>query len=249
MPFRSNIKLYKNIIIAANQNNKLLFFNKINGEMISKIPTEETFVKNEFINNLSISNSNLYFLNTYGSLYSININSMSVEWFLNMNKSLDLNPNNLFLGKEIITNKGQLVTSSNNFTFVLDEKSGSSLYKKNFIPKVKPILNNNHLFLITKNNFLICLNIKDKKIIYSYNIDQKISEFLNLKKNKVETQSIFLVNDKIFIFLKNDFLIIFNINGKLEEVRKLPAKINSIPIFIDNLILYLDQKNRLLIIS
>ena len=92
VPFRSNIKLYKNLIIAANQNNNLLFFNKINGEMINKIPTEETLVKNEFINNLSISNNNLYFLNTYGSLYSININSMSVEWFLNMNPIFRFKP-------------------------------------------------------------------------------------------------------------------------------------------------------------
>ena len=82
---------------------------------------------------------------------------MSVEWFININQSLDLNPSNLFIGKEIINYKGNLVTSSNNFTYIFDEKSGSLLYKKNFISSVKPILNNSHLFLITKNNFLICL--------------------------------------------------------------------------------------------
>ena len=27
---------------------------------------------------------------------------MSVEWFININQSLDLNPSNLFIGKEII---------------------------------------------------------------------------------------------------------------------------------------------------
>ena len=40
---------------------------------------------------------------------------------------------NLFEGKEIINYKGKLVTSSNNFTYIFDEKSGSLLYKKNFI--------------------------------------------------------------------------------------------------------------------
>ena len=101
IPFRSNLKLYQNKLIAANQNNDLFFFNKTNGDLIKKIPTEETLVKNEFINNLSISKNNLFFLNTYGSLYSININMMSVEWFININQSLDLNPSNLFIGKEI----------------------------------------------------------------------------------------------------------------------------------------------------
>ncbi len=249
IPFRSNLKLYQNTLIAANQNNGLFFFNKTNGDLIKKIPTEETLVKNEFINSLSISKNNLFFLNTYGSLYSININSMSVEWFLNINQSLDLNQSNLFVGKEIINYKGKLVTSSNNFTYIFDEKSGSLLYKKNFISSVKPILNNSHLFLITENNFLICLNLKNKKIVYSYDINRKIAEFLNLKKKKVEPQSIFLVNNKIFIFLKNNYLIIFNINGELEEVRKLPSKIHSTPIFINNSIFYLDQKNRLLALN
>ena len=249
IPFRSNLKLYQNTLIAANQNNSLFFFNKNNGDLLKKIPTEETLIKNEFINNLSISENNLFFLNTYGSLYSININLMSVEWFININQSLDLNPSNLFIGKEIINYKGNLVTSSNNFTYIFDEKSGSLLYKKNFISSVKPILNNSHLFLITKNNFLICLSLKNKEIVYSYDINQKIAEFLNLKKKRVEPQSFFLVNNKIFTFLKNNYLVIFNINGELEEVRKLPSKIYSIPIFINNSIFYLDQKNRLLVLN
>ena len=103
--------------------------------------------------------------------------------------------------------------------------------------------------MITKNNFLICLNLKNKRIVYSYDINQKIAEFLNLKKKKLEPQSFFLVNNKIFTFLKNNYLIIFNINGELEEVRKLPSKIYSIPIFINNSIFYLDQKNRLLVLN
>jgi len=103
--------------------------------------------------------------------------------------------------------------------------------------------------LITKNNFLICLSLKNKEIVYSYDINQKIAEFLNLKKKKVEPQSIFLVNNKIFIFLENNYLLIFNVNGEIEEVRKLPSKIHSNPIFINNLMLYLDQKNKLLILN
>ena len=86
IPFRSNLKLYQNTLIAANKNNSLFFFNKTNGDLLKKIPTEETLIKNEFINNLSISKNNLFFLNTYGSLYSININLMSVEWFININQ-------------------------------------------------------------------------------------------------------------------------------------------------------------------
>ena len=73
IPFRSNIKISSNKIILANQNNSIYFINKNDGEILSTIPTEESIIKDEFINNFSIYKDTLLFLNTYGSLYSLNI--------------------------------------------------------------------------------------------------------------------------------------------------------------------------------
>ena len=58
-----------------------------------------------------------------------------------------------------------------------------------------------------------------------------------------------LVNDKIFIFLKNSYYLIFNVYGEIENVRKLPTKIYSVPIFINNSILYLNNKNKISVID
>ena len=55
--------------------------------LIKKIPTEETILKNQFVNNLSISNNTLFFLNTFGSLYSTNAELLNINWFLNLNQS------------------------------------------------------------------------------------------------------------------------------------------------------------------
>ena len=71
--------------------NHLYFFDKNNGNTLKLIPSEETIVKNEFINNLALNNNNLFYLNTYGSLYSININNLNLNWFQNFNQSLDIN--------------------------------------------------------------------------------------------------------------------------------------------------------------
>ena len=72
-PFRSNIKILQNKIIASNEKNDFLIFNKINGNIIKKIPTEETIINNSFKNNISLNRSKetLLFLNSYGTLYSI----------------------------------------------------------------------------------------------------------------------------------------------------------------------------------
>ena len=45
IPFKSNLKIYENKLIASNQNNDLYIFDKISGEIIKLIPTEETKIK------------------------------------------------------------------------------------------------------------------------------------------------------------------------------------------------------------
>ena len=69
IPFKSNLKIYKNIVISASHKNNIFFLNKNNGEIIKSIPTEETKVTNQFVNNFSIKDDNLFFLNSFGSLY------------------------------------------------------------------------------------------------------------------------------------------------------------------------------------
>ena len=114
--------------------------------------------------------------------------------------------------------------------------------KKNFKPILKPIIVDNYLFLITENNLIISIDLSDNKIIYSYDINIKISDFLSIKKKQVYFKSYSILNNKIFVFLQNSYLLIFNINGELVEVRKLPAKINTSPIFVDSKILYISKK-------
>ena len=65
-------------------------------------------------------------------------------------------------------------------------------------------------------------------IIYSYNINKKISEFLNVKKSKkVELKTIMIANNRILVFLKNSYILKFNLKGEMIDIIKLPTKINS----------------------
>ena len=116
IPFRSNIKVLNSYLITSNQNNDLYFLDKKTGDTIKLIPTEETTVKNQFINNLSSNNNTSFFLNTYGSLYAIDKKNLKIKWFFNLNQSIDINPSNLFLGNEIVVHKNNLVISSNHLT-------------------------------------------------------------------------------------------------------------------------------------
>jgi len=249
VPFRSNLKIYENIIFVANQNNNLFFFDKLSGEILKQIPTEETIVKNNFINSLSLNENNIFFLNTYGSLYSINIKSMRVNWFLNLNQSLDVNPSNIFYGSQLLNYGDKIIASSNQFLYVIDSNSGSIIMKNNFPILINPIIINDILFLVSKKNFLISLDLNKKEIIYSYDINKKISEFLKIKRKNADLKNIMMVDGKLLLFLQNSHTLVFDTKGTLEKVNKLPAKMTTFPILIDSKILFLDKKNKLTIVN
>ena len=58
-----------------------------------------------------------------------------------------------------------------------------------------------------------------------------------------------LINNKIFIFLDNYFVVKVGVNGELKEIYKLPKKINSNPIFIENSLIYLNNNNKMIILN
>ena len=118
---------------------------------------------------------------------------MKITWFLNLNKSLDLNASNLFLGNQVVINDNKLFVSTNNFLYVINKNDGRIIYKKNIILASKPLVSNNYILSITKNNFLILMNADDGKIIYSYEIAKKIADYLESKKKKIDFNNIFLL--------------------------------------------------------
>ena len=96
---------------------------------------------------------------------------------------------------------------------------------------------------------LITVDLDNNNIIFSTDINQNISNFLKVKKYKIDIKNIDILNNKIYIFLKNSYYLQYNLDGKLLNIKKLPSKINSYPIFIRGSILYLDFKNRLSVIN
>ena len=249
IPFRSNLKISNNKLMTSNQNNSLFFFNKNNGEMLKLIPTEETIVKKKFKNNLSLDNNSLFFINTFGSLYSINIDNFRINWFTNINEVINSSPGSLFDGGKILIFEDKLIISSAKFTYILDVLNGSIIHKNNFSSNITPIVIDNHLISITKKNLLVALNLTNGEVFFSSNIKQDIKNFLNVKKFNFQIKKINILSNKIYIFLNNSNLLIYNFKGELKEIKKFPTKIDLQPIFINNSIISLNSKNKLLIID
>ena len=174
---------------------------------------------------------------------------MEIKWFVNLNQSLDINPSNLFMGNQIVNNNKRIVVNSNESTFILDTETGTILSKKKFSSNFKPIIIDQYFISISKNNFLILTNINSGEILYSLDINQEIANYVKSKKKEIQIKNIMIVNNKIFIFLKNSFLLKFDFNGKIKNISKLPNKLNTFPIIVDGSIVYFDFKNRLSVVN
>ena len=247
IPFRSNIKLSSNKIIISNQNNDLFIFEKTSGDIIKLIPSEETIINNSFVNNIALTDGEILFLNTYGSLYSIDKEKFNINWFINLNKSLDLSLSNLFFGSKLVFYDKKILVSSNENFYIIDSKSGSIFDKKNFSTLLRPVINNKYIFLVTKNNLLIALDLKNGNIIYSYDISQKVADYIGTKKKSLNIKNLMLINNKIYVFLQNSHIIKFDLKGEIDEIIKLPYSFNSQPIIVNKSLFYLDKKNKLLV--
>ena len=121
--------------------------------------------------------------------------------------------------------------------------------KNEIVTVIKPLISNNILFIVSKDNLLVCIDLNNGKIIYSIDISLEVANFLNEKKKSIYIQSLSMLNNNLFIFLDNSYYIIFNANGKIQDVKKLPEKLGTFPIFINESIIYLNNKNKLVIVD
>ncbi len=247
IPFRSNLKVFSKKIVTSDTNNVLYLINKLNGERLRSIPTEENPLKNNFSNSLALSNQLLFFLNTYGSIYSTNYDG-DIRWFLNVNRSSSLKTN-IFNSNPIIIHNDKIIISTDSNLNIMNTINGRLIKKVAINSIVQPITSSKNLFLITNKNLLVCIDLNLGDIIYSVDINSQIANFLQTKKKSIETKTLFLSNNNLFLFLNNSYLVKISINGEIVEINKLPSKIRSLPIFINDSILYLNNKNKLIVLD
>ncbi|MBD1150536.1 PQQ-binding-like beta-propeller repeat protein [Pelagibacterales bacterium SAG-MED29] len=249
IPFRSNIKIFENKIITADQNNTLHILNKFNGLQLKFIPTEETALKTDFVNSLALYKDSLIYLNTFGSLYSVSNQNSKINWFANFKQSLDLNSNNLFYSNPVVIFKDKVIISTDPYLYLLNINNGSVIFRISITSIVKPLVSGKNLFIITKDHLLICIDTNTGEIIYSLDIAEEIADFLDTKNKSISIKSLSLANNNLLVFLNNSYLVAFNKNGKIKKIGKLKSKLGTSPIFINESILFLNNNNKLIVLN
>ena len=133
------------------------------------------------------------------------------------------------------------------YLYIINSNNGSTISKISINTAIKPVISGKNLFLITIDNLLVYINLETGEIIYSIDINQDISEFLNSKKKSLSIKTLAIVNNDLYLFLNNSYFVKFIPTGTIKSIVKLSSPPQSLPIFINESILYLDYKNKLII--
>ena len=62
-------------------------------------------------------------------------------------------------------------------------------------------------------------------------------------------KNIFYLNDDLFLFLKNSFILKVNLRGEIKSIDKLPDSIGAGPIIIKDKLLFISKKNKVYFIN
>jgi outer membrane protein assembly factor BamB len=139
--------------------------------------------------------------------------------------------------------------SNSSSIFKYDALSGSIIWEKSISTNLKGVLTKNNLFLYSSNNLLICLDLNDGQVLWSKNTNKQIKNLYGKKLyNKIKIISkISIVDNKVFLFSKEGYLLTFNYkNGEIESVNRiLKSGLGNDPIFANGYLYSLDNNNRL----
>lgn len=248
IPFRSNLKIVDQQLLAANQDNVIYSIDTSTGKKNWQFATKLTFLKTDFENNFAIDkfNNNLFFLNTSGELYSINYINQKINWVLNFKNSSAVGDTQLFLSQPIVIKNDSLIVATEKATLYYDIQN--ALKKWNFPSGsiVRPILTSNSSYIVSKNGLLICIENTTGKVLWSVSIYKGLERKI---KNKIGNFYDFkIVNGEINLFSKNGYLLVFNHkNGIFKYAKKISKSgIKSEAVFLKGNMFLLDDKNRLL---
>ena len=75
------------------------------------------------------------------------------------------------------------------------------------------------------------------------------ASLIKIIEKTVRFKNMFIANNNILIFLENSYMLKFDINGEIIDVKKLPSKLKSSPIFINGKMIYLDSQNKISVLN
>lgn len=246
VPFRSNLKIINNVLILADEKNKIVLINIKNGKKIDELYTQPSEAVSNFESSFALDkNNNILFLSTNGTLYSMNlINNKKVNWIKNFKPENEI----VFNARPIVISDDKILISTDN-KIELFSSEGKTIWDLNIKTNILPIISGNTIFVISEDNYLLLINKDSGNIVFSKNIFSLVKEEYENKYNKKikKIDNIFLIKNKLLLISNNAFFIELDLQNSLkaESIKKNSFDIASDIIFYNKQMIFVSNKKRI----
>ena len=235
-PFNSQLKIFDNKIYAIDLNNVLRCFSLTNGSELWNFKSENTFLKSNKRNSITIIDNKIYFNNSIGDIIALNSLDGSMLWQM-PTQSSDIYENAVSLVVSDLVAKGDELFFSNNRNefYSMNLSNGLINWKQDINSEVRPVIYENLIFTISNEGYFFILDRLSGNII---RVTDVFSDFKKFKRKKIKPVGFVVGNNKIILSLTSGRLLTIDIStGKTEKILKIDNQKISRPFIFDKKIM------------
>ncbi len=238
VPFNSEIKIFQDRFFLIDFENVIKCISLKDGKELWSFGTEKSFIKSQKKLSLIIQNNLVIFIDTFGDINALDINSGNLIWqFQTINE--DIFESAFLLKSSRLVSDGQTIFISNNQNkfFAIDSKNGTLKWKQNINSYLEPSIIDKLIFTVSDKGYFFVIDKSSGNILRSTNV-------LGTEKNKDIYPTGFIVaKNYIYLSLSNGRLLKISIeDGNIKDLIKIDGDKISRP-YILNKKMYILKNN------
>ena len=237
VPFKSNIKFYKDDLYLINTNSKIFSINSKTGKLNWSYETASKKLKNEFSYRLAIFDDNLIFTNDSSEIYCLDLKNNNIKWSLIFETQNFKKSPLIFEASPIVIDQTGTVFVSTNYgnTYSINVNSGTVNWIKPFFSRNRVQLNNDNLLFVTEDRFVI-IRKKDGTLLFNKKITNQID------KKKFILHDILIGGRHVYLFSSQGYVFKVDQNNlnKINQIR-IPKNYKNYILYNQNILIKTDR--------
>ncbi len=239
--FNSELKIYNDKIFLIDVDNIIRCFSLKTGSEIWSFGTQKSFLKSKRKLSLVIQNGLVIFIDTFGDISALDINSGNLVWQAQTINEDIFESSFLLKSSRLVYEKETIFVSNNqNKFFAINSRNGLIKWEQAINSYLDPVVIKDFIITISEEGYLIVID-KDKG-----NILRSTSIFDVLKNKKIYPTGFIVAKKFIYVCMSNGRLIKINIeDGKTKNIIKINGETISKP-YVLNKKMYILRNNAII---
>ena len=239
--FNSELKIYDDKIFLVDVDNNIRCFSLKKGSEIWSFGTQKSFLKSKRKLSLVIQNGLVIFIDTFGDISALDINSGSLVWQAQTINEDIFESSFLLKSSRLVYDKETIFISNNqNKFFAINSRNGLIKWEQAINSYLDPVVIKDFIITISEEGYLVVIDKNKGNILRSTNL---IKNFPKLEK-KLDPRGFIIGKDKIYLTLRNGFLLkIDMIDGVAKSIHKISNKDLSKPYIINKSMTIVSKKS------